>query len=477
MSDPSDQELLARYAQVRDEAAFTELVHRRLDLVHSAALRLVVDTHLAEDVTQAVFVALARQAAQISRRLAEGIPLSGWMHLTTRNIAAKVVRSEVRRRDREKEAFAMLTNDAHADDAVWARIAPHLDHALAELPEPDREALLWRFFDRQTAREIGVRLGTSEDAAQKRVSRALEKLRTVFVARGLAVPAASFGGVLMVHAVQTAPISLARSITAAALAGAGGLLPSTGLFSLMNSTKLKTVAAALVGVAITAIIHAQHRQNQQLQAELLALHAAVEAQGSAPPTVNNPTPDSALTDDLLRLRGEATQFRREVFALRAENQLLKGVKPAADQYTPADEQEREAFKQRGIAKMVFAKLWAQAFIDHANEHGGMFPSSFEDARMHFVAEVGDFPEGTEMPSEQDFEIVFNGRLAQIANRDTAMVIRERAPFSNFRRPGYSRTYGMANGQSMILSNEDGNFEEYDRQPVLKPETGGVGSGP
>jgi hypothetical protein len=168
-----------------------------------------------------------------------------------------------------------------------------------------------------------------------------------------------------------------------------------------------------------------------------------------------------------------------VLDLRAENQLLKGVKRAADQPTPAYKQEWEAAKQRGIAKMTFARAWAQALIDYAVEHGGMFPSSFDDARVYFIAGAGDFPELTEVPSEQDFEIVFRGRLAQIADRETAMVLRERVPFANFRRPGYSRTYGMANGQALIMSTDDGNFDVFERkhQPVLKPESGGVGSGP
>ena len=249
MNDRSEQQLLACYAQGRDEAAFGELVRRRMDLVHSVALRLVADPHLAEDVTQAVFVSLAGQADQVSRRLADGTPLSGWLHLTTRNIAAKVVRTEVRRRDREQEAVAMLTRDANADDAVWDRIAPHLDHALAELPEQDREALLWRFFDHLSAREIGARLGTSEDAAQKRVSRALDKLRTVFVARGLAVPATSLGGVLMIHAIQTAPHSVAGTIIPAALVGGSRLvatIPKSALLAGITGKSGLSITQSLV---------------------------------------------------------------------------------------------------------------------------------------------------------------------------------------------------------------------------------------
>lgn len=118
MNSLSDQQLLRDYTERRSEAAFTELVGRHVGLVYSAALRMVRDAHLAEDVTQSAFVALARNAGQLSDRLV----LSGWLHRTAQNLASKSVRSEVRRRAREQEAVAM--NDLHEPDTVWEHIAP-----------------------------------------------------------------------------------------------------------------------------------------------------------------------------------------------------------------------------------------------------------------------------------------------------------------------------------------------------------------
>src|SRR5437016_10111671 len=174
MNSLTDQQLLREYTGHRSEPAFAELVGRHVDFVYSAALRMVCDSHLAEDVTQSVFLALAKNAAQLTDRPV----LSGWLHRTAQNIAAQTVRTDVRRRAREQEAAAM--NELQQPDAVWEHIAPHLDAALGELSDPDRDALLLRYFEGKSAREMAQILGTSEETAQKRVSRAVERLREFF---------------------------------------------------------------------------------------------------------------------------------------------------------------------------------------------------------------------------------------------------------------------------------------------------------
>jgi RNA polymerase sigma factor (sigma-70 family) len=141
----TDQQLLRDYTDCRSEAAFDELVRRHIDFVYSAALRMVRDAHLAEDVTQGTFVALAHNARQLTDRPV----LSGWLHRTTQNLAANTVRSAVRRRAREQEAAAMNEMHCAEPDAPWERIAPHLDNALNELTEAERDALLLRYFQRK----------------------------------------------------------------------------------------------------------------------------------------------------------------------------------------------------------------------------------------------------------------------------------------------------------------------------------------
>ena len=208
--------MLRDYAERRSETAFAEVVRRHVDLVYSAALRMVGDTHLAEDVTQAVFMALAQRAGQLANRPV----LCGWLHLTARNLAANAVRSDVRRRMREQEAAAMNELLSAEADTLWEQIAPQLDAALGELNEADRDAVLLRYFEKKSAQEMAVILGSSAEAAQKRVSRAVERLRESFAKRNVTIGASGLIVLITVNAVQSAPAGLAVAISTAALAGA-----------------------------------------------------------------------------------------------------------------------------------------------------------------------------------------------------------------------------------------------------------------
>ena len=158
----TDQQLLQDYAERRSERAFDELVRRHVDLVHSAARRMTNEEHSAEDVTQTVFVALAQNAV----RLAGHPVLSGWLHTTARHLAAKNVRAAMRRQLREQEAVAMNQLLSAEDETQWEQVAPHLDDALGELNEAERDAILLRYFEKKSAPEIADLLGISNAAAQ-----------------------------------------------------------------------------------------------------------------------------------------------------------------------------------------------------------------------------------------------------------------------------------------------------------------------
>src|SRR4030095_7744179 len=185
MEDQDDAQLLRAYAEKRSEAAIGELVRRHVDFVYSAARRIVRDPHLAEDVTQGVFVALAKNSGTLAARPV----LSGWLHRAAQNIAAQTVRTIERRRARESRYIETAMNELPSSEpeVSWEHIAPHLDAALGELSEPDRDALFLRYFERKSAREMAHVLGVSDEAAQKRVSRAVERLREFFAKRGITV--------------------------------------------------------------------------------------------------------------------------------------------------------------------------------------------------------------------------------------------------------------------------------------------------
>ena len=248
MSD--DMMLVREFAANQSEPAFAALVERHIGLVHSAALRQVGDAHLAEEITQAVFIILARKAASLGTKTI----LSAWLYRTTRYAAADALRARRRRQAREQEAHMQSTlNQPDAD--TWAQLAPLLDDALAELGETDRTALVLRFFENKTAHEIAGALRLEEGAAQKRVTRGLEKLRKYFVKRGVTLTATVIAGAVAANSVQAAPAGMVVKISMVAAKGAAVTSSITtlvkGTMKMMTWMKLKF--AVYVGATVMLV--------------------------------------------------------------------------------------------------------------------------------------------------------------------------------------------------------------------------------
>src|SRR5690242_8142431 len=216
MSD-SDLDLLRRFARRHAQDAFTEIVRCHVNLVYSAALRQVRSPQLAEEVAQSVFCDLARNADKLCA--SGGSPvLTAWLYQVTHHTAVDVVRKESRRQLREQIAAEM--NAMNAESANWNQIEPLLDEAMQALDPADRAAILLRYFENKPLREVGQQLGVSDDAAQKRVSRAVERLREFFSKRNVTVGAGGLVVLISVNAVHAAPLTLIPTIsTAAVLAG------------------------------------------------------------------------------------------------------------------------------------------------------------------------------------------------------------------------------------------------------------------
>jgi RNA polymerase sigma factor (sigma-70 family) len=207
-----DAELLREYVEGGSEEAFRALVERHSGMVHGAALRISRSEPLADDITQAVFIILARKAAGLRPRTV----LAGWLYRTTRFVAINAMRGERRRLEREEQMTHI--SDSNDDAAVWEQIAPELDNALNGLGKTDRDALVLRFLEQQSFNEIARALNTTEAAAKMRVTRALDKLRASLSRGGVVVPAAALFAALSAHGATTAPATLTASIAAAALA-------------------------------------------------------------------------------------------------------------------------------------------------------------------------------------------------------------------------------------------------------------------
>src|SRR2546426_590888 len=271
------QRLLAEYAQSSSEAAFREIVTRYLDLTYSTAFRLVDgDAHLAKDVTQLVFIDLARMACTLSRE----VMLGGWLHRHCCFVARKVMRGERRRAARERQAIEM--NELRDDSQVsLSEIAPILDDAIDQLNTQDRAVILLRFFEQRDFRSVGEVLGIPENTARMRVTRALEKLGKLLKREGIACSGAALGTALATGAVASAPVGMAVTITGAAVAGAAtGTATTLTILKLMSLTKLQLGVAALViaGAATTILIQHQSQlklreQSKYLEKQIAQLQA------------------------------------------------------------------------------------------------------------------------------------------------------------------------------------------------------------
>jgi RNA polymerase sigma factor (sigma-70 family) len=288
-----DAELLRRYASERSEAAFAELVRRRVNLVYSVALRQVGgDAHLAEDVTQKVFVDLARKADALAQRPV----ISGWLCRSAQFAGRDAVRTERRRRAREQESQAMQDPVwSPVEEADWNKVRPLLDEVLGELNELERDAIALRFFENRPFAEIGARLRLTDEAARKRVDRALDRMAAALSRHGVTSTTAALGLALSTHAGIAAPAGLASSVTTASLAAGAAAASSAGVGTWLGFTSMVKIglgAVSLITVVATgvawrevrvrratdAMLIATQRQQGELRAQVRTLQTQLEAE-------------------------------------------------------------------------------------------------------------------------------------------------------------------------------------------------------
>ena len=379
----NDQDLLRQFSRDHSQDAFTALVQRHMNLVYSTALRHVRSRELAEEVAQSVFSDLARNAARLKAKTV----LSAWLYQVTRGQAVDVVRRESRRQARERFAAEMTAVNATSSD--WTRIELLLDDAMESLNETDRAAVLLRYFENKPLREVGALLGASDDAAQKRVSRAVERLREFFSKRGVTASASGLVVLLSANAIQAAPAGLVAAISTTAAALAGTIVPTTTTATAIKTIAMTTLQKAIIGVTLAAAVGAGiyearqnsklRDQNESLQQQTAQLKTESESLSNRLTAVGNTQSPSAKSlpdeqyNELLRLRGmagvarrasaEAEQLRAQLArqASEATNNLFTST--MADAMKQGVEQQMEGRLSRMTASLHLTAEQAQAARD------------------------------------------------------------------------------------------------------------------
>lgn len=291
------QEYLQQYARSGDEDAFRELVANYFGLVHSIALRrLQGNAFLANDVVQLVFTDLAKKAAQLPK----DVLLGGWLHQHTCFVAGKMIRTELRRAHREREAAEMKNLGSNEPPAF----SPILDEAIEELPTEDRSALILRFIEGRDLKKVGEALKVSDDAAQKRVQRALEKLRVVLAAKGFTTSTAALSAIL-IGSETAASTAVVDRISRTALSTVRNSLPLSGVLS---GHRL-AISVLLVGLGVGLIWwrtsrNALDRQSENFQSKALGITSespdVVETASLASSSVGTPDETSNLDQGLVQ---------------------------------------------------------------------------------------------------------------------------------------------------------------------------------
>ena len=400
MQTLDDFGLLQEYAASGSELAFETLVNRRIGFVYSAALRQVRDPLLAEEVTQTVFIVLARKAGRLPKETA----LAGWLFNTTRFTALAQLRAASKHWHHTQEIQMAGEIESEQTEPLWKQISPLLDEALGALGEKDRRAVLLRFFENKSLAEVGTELAVGQDGARKRIARALERLNRYFVRRGVSSTTALMAAALASHSVQAAPAALAKSVTLlaatqGATAGASTLALTKGVLNIMFWTKTHTVAAGLVVAGLATVAVMQHRSQVRALAENQELRQQIETLRDNSRQLSNQlaqagaagAPAAEPPAELLRLRNEVGLLRRQTNELNgppaqasrhpARSIAGNGPQPAAP--LPEDYPKTPAAATQGIFDALSRGDLEQFFTNYA-EPGvpkEMYEKTFGDEKM------------------------------------------------------------------------------------------------
>lgn len=435
-SGMSDAELIQSYLRDGSQTAFTQLVARHINLVYSAAKRQLRSHHFAEDVTQQVFLVLAQHAASLKPEM----PLAAWLYTVTRRLSIDLIKQESRRRAREHVAADLAAMTPNK----WTDIEPWLDEAMANLDPRDSTALLLRFFENKSLRDVGSALGISEDAAHKRVTRAVDRLRLALGRCGVTASTAGLATTLSAHAIEAAPSTLTTSIAASALASSAPHIALPLVTATMTTLQKSILAAAVVCLLGTATFQvgklwagrnelAELRQhNAQLTSDLRAAHrqhdslAAQIAPSSVSSTEEARTPIDAATESEMKawlerlarlkalLRDNPNKTIPEM-RLLSDNDFFRAVQNAKLDDTSWDPRSREDTMMglRGQAKVRFSMGLMDALDRYVRANDNQLPSNVLDLLPYFKDNGYFKADQVEPDMLQRYALVYTGALKDV----------------------------------------------------------------
>jgi RNA polymerase sigma factor (sigma-70 family) len=475
MSDRIDHDrpLMELYDREGSEAAFADLVHRHIDLVWGAAFRVSGDSELARDVAQTVFSDLARKA----RFFPSAATIPGWLYRAALLAARKAVRTNARRSRREKEAMDNISQLSETSFAV-DQLLPLLDEGLQTLPQKDRDAVVLRFFARKSLAEIGGTFAISEDAAQKRVTRALERLKSYFQRRGHIVPVGAVLAALSAAGAVAAPAGLAgtvaglscAAVTTGWLATTTSFLSGTGQQIVLMKTKI--AIASLAAVAVSSPLVLQHKTLASLQRD----HAEIMAATRDLDTLRGQAGQSAVQrqfaadwaqhqrdlDELRSLREESKRLADAAAANPGLHQRLLAARKNHEAATATaalanETLEAEVLKVRTVQAMKHLGLAARIFATDNKDH---FPKSFQD----MTNELGTNQLPGDMPLDR-FEFAQHER--EIFETEPQLILfREKEPR---RLPDgkWTRAYTLADGSVQNPVQDTPDFSEWEKPFIAR----------
>ena len=476
----TDLTLLRQYVEERNEAAFAELVHRHLDMVWGVACRITKDEDLARDVAQGVFSDLARKGS----RLPPTIVLAAWLHRAASLAAKKCVRTYVRRSERERKAMDLHSPTTESTTAPETdTLLPILDEGLESLPTRDRTAIMLRFFGQKSFAEVGDQLGVSDDTAQKRVSRAIQKLRVYFRKKGAPVATKTITACLSAASASIAPAGFAQTVIVSSVGGISSLGATTLLIHklqyqlLLMKTKV-IVSVIAVSSATTPLLWQQQaigalqEENKQLSRQLepmstimteSAALSAVRLQASEFQRLEGTEAElESLRNEAARLAGPEWQERRDLFQdWSIKKQEWETAKETAARLQAefdaqiTSEHTRNAMLKLGLA----ARIWA-------TDNDDTFPRSFVEMTNELANAYTEGFEGNLMI--ENFEWIPHARPVSEMEPQLAL-FREKTP-RQLPDGTWERAYTLCDGSVQLFKSDSADFSKAEAHMIASKPT-------